>query len=194
VRQSLKRKESELEAFIATLLGAFLGVSCPFIIAYFIEKRSYRKNVNLVFIKCNMFYSMLLNVNKVVLPRMQKMNEVERRLLLITNIGNYIDIAQLIPQNQWKFIKQNNQYNLLLSEQNVRVTMSNLLEGSLKTSEEIQSALGILIEASARRIWAIFLLSNRRKLDMEFEKTTFLKMIGSLNDVDNKDVFKLKMK
>ena len=183
-----------MEAFFSTLLGAFLGVSCPFVIAHILERGRFKKTVNFLFIKTELFYEMLLAVDREFISRMNNKKEEERRSLLVTNLGDHFEATQFIPVNQWKFIKLERQFGVMSSDHNVRVAMSSLLTGSFKVDTEIKAALNTLILAAAMSMWEILLLTEKKELNVKFDRPKFLEMIDALNAMDNKDIYKLKFK
>jgi hypothetical protein len=96
-----------MESFLSTLLGAFLGVSLPFVISAIIERINFKKFLNTVFVQyetysqhCRVMASRIVGEAAGSWSKFQK----ESRKTLTMNFESSVDCSDLLLAQYSKFL------------------------------------------------------------------------------------------
>ena len=183
-----------MEAFLSTLVGAFLGVSLPFVIRAILDRRSFLRTLNSLFVHHETQTQHYVASAKYVLseatrswPAFQK----QMHPMLTRNFVPPIDHTEMLISNYSRYLRQSDVFQLEQNRQNTIFLFKNLVEGEFVSLQDLSTAVETLIEFSRRKAWTLFLMAKKK--DLPFTAPNFEALVHALNSLGaNKRLQKVK--
>jgi hypothetical protein len=175
-------------AFLSTLFGAFLGVAAPHAIGVRLERRNYRRALDIAFVACDGYVQGIQAGANFVLAELKRHPNRFAQLAprLIRNFEAAENVAPLFVSAYAKFLRPQDLFLLAQAEQNLRLLIGNLADAADSDFAALDNALGALREHAARRSWIVFGMSRLEQRPFSIE--AYNGLITALNTTPDRRV------
>jgi hypothetical protein len=184
-----------MESFLSTLLGAFLGVSLPFVISAIIERINFKKMLNTVFVQyethsqhCRVMASRIVGEATASWSKFQK----KSRKTLTMNFESIVDCSDLLLAQYSKFLRPSDSFAIIQDRQNTAIVLRTLLDAEYESANDLNATLATFNEFLLRRTWTLLNIAKRR--DLSFSSAKYNLLIEQIGKMKNKRLTKVQMK
>lgn len=171
-----------MESFLPTLVGAFVGISLPFIIRAILDRRSYLRTLNSFFAHHETQTQHYVASAKYVLAEASRSwvsFQKQIHNIVRKNFVPPLDHSELLISSYSKYLRQSDVFRLEQNRQNAIFLYKNLTESDFENVQDLSTAIETLIEFSRRKAWTIFMIAKRK--DLPFSVTNYEALVQQLN-------------
>lgn len=172
--------------FLATLLGAFLGVAGPLAISARIEARNYRHALDAAFVQCEGYTQSVAALGGYVLNSLRQEPNRFRKLaplLISQNFEVPEGVTPFLAGPYAKFVRPGNLFLLIQAEQNLRRLVRNLQTAAEADLGSLDNALDALREHAARLAWVVYNMSQETPTEFNIDSyNTLISILNSTKD------------
>jgi hypothetical protein len=176
-----------IEAFLSTLLGAFLGVSLPFVIADFRAKHAFGTALDALFAESDAYFQGIrARRNYLIQEADRSWSQFEKSQagLIASNVLEPTDIVEVLVSQYARFLRPADVFLLRQSQENLTILLRGVRSTTFKSRQDLDSMLGALIEHAARRSWLVWNVVSRA--DAAFTQAGYNQLIQALDATNAK--------
>lgn len=180
-------------SFLSTLLGAFLGVSLPFVISAILERINFKKMLNTIFVQYETYnQNFSVRAAYVVKEADQSWQDYQKncRNTLAMNFGSVVDCSDLLLNQYSKFLRSSDAFHLIQDKQNTATVLNTLINSNYEKANDLNSVLTSFGEFLVRRTWTLFTIA--KKEDLSFSREKYNSLIMRIGKMKNKKLTKVK--
>lgn len=181
-----------MESFLSTLLGAFLGVSLPFIIGAIIERNNFKKVLNNVFVQYETNRQLFNKRAEHVLQEAEASWEQYRKdcsKTLSMNFSSIVDCSDLLLGQYSKYLRPSDIFLVVQDKQNTSISLNTLINSNYEKPADIRYVMNALAEFLIRRTWTLFVIAKKK--DMQFSAEKYNLLIEKIGKMKNKKITKV---
>ena len=182
-----------MEPFLPTLLGAFAGISVPFVISAILNWAAYRRALNAVFAfyetetqgyrARSLFLAQLLQGDPDI--DVKKLQSIA-----VKNFQSSPDLASTLVSQYSRYVKSEDVFHLVQDRQNIEVLTDNLRADDITDSAGVSNVVEHIVEFAARRTFSVFRIAKRTRV--EFSAERYNALISDLNRTRTKRVTRVR--
>jgi hypothetical protein len=176
-----------IEVFLSTLLGAFLGVSLPFLIADLRARRAFETALDAIFAESEAYVQGVRARRNFLMQDAQRswsQFKAQQSRMVANNVRDPTDIAGVLISQYAQYLRPADVFLLRQSQENLAVLLSGLRSFEFASPANLDERLDALIENAARRSWLIWNVATRS--DHKFSQSSYNELIQALNAVPSK--------
>lgn len=181
-----------MESFLPTLVGAFLGVSLPFVIRAVLDRRSFMKTLNSLFVHHETQTQGYIGKSKLVLTEAAKSWSSFGKNMHQTISKNFeppVDHSELLLSAYSRYLREIDVFLLAQNKQNALFLYKNLTESNFEELQVLSTVIETLIELCQRKAWAIFMIAKRKNLPFSIDN--YNELVRQLNMKKQKSLQKI---
>ena len=178
-----------MESFLSTLLGAFIGVSLPFIIAAIIERNNFKKVLNNIFVQYETnsqhFNKRAEYVANEAEGSWEEYKKNSSRTLAM-NFGSIIDCSDLLLGQYSKYLRPSEIFLVVQDKQNIAILLNTLINSNYEKASDLRYVMNALADFLVRRTWTLFVIA--KKEDLQFSSEKYNLLIERIGKMKNKRI------
>lgn len=183
---------SFMEPFLPTLLGAFLGISVPFVVSSILSWRRFRRATNVLFTYYQtetQGYQARSHFIAQQTAHNKSMTTIELHALANKNFHPSADLVSTFISQYSSYLKSEDVFYLSQDIQNMQILLHGLIHDEVVDPNALMNAINHVIEFSARRTFNLFRVSARVRAEFSVENYEIL--INELNRSQTKTLIRI---